>query len=185
MIKRFAALLLVLPMLAVASGGSLAQEQPASTIPQWLLEDIKTMTSNGGRWTAPAQRSEQMPFDAFGMIWTASADGTSMTGRLFGISDGQESPDFWQFRQFWHPGEKRAILEQWGGNGMYGVGEIISLGDGRTMVEQQFWLPDGRTYKVGHFASVPNDSERVTEQYDVLRDTGAWKLDHSLTWKRY
>ena len=72
---------------------------------------------------------------------------------------------------------------QWGGDGMYGVVEITRMGDDRGMLAHTFWVPDGRTFSVGH---VYRDQgvERITEQYDIPPGQSAWRLDHSLAWRR-
>ena len=156
--------------------------QPASTIPDWFLADIAAMTRDGGRWIADNANPDE-PYRQWGLEWRASPDGKSMSGRLFGMRDGADEVDLWHFRQFWHPGERRAYVMQWGGDGMYGVGEITRTGDGSGMLEQTFWLADGRTFSVGHMFRTQGD-ERETEQYDILPGQSAWRLNHRLTWRR-
>jgi hypothetical protein len=158
-----------------------AQAAPAPAIPQWFLEDIDFMTRDGGRWIADNADTTQ-PYQQWGMEWRVAPDGTSMTGRLYGLANGEQSDDFFQFRQFWHPGEQRAVVMQWGGGGWFGTGELRRVGDW-TLLEQTFVVPGGRTFGVGHIARRQGD-ERVTEQYDILPGQGIWRLDSTNTWRR-
>lgn len=172
-----AALLWLAPFVPAA-----AQAQAQGGIPDWFRADLAAMTRDGGRWVADNSNPDE-PWDRWVMEWTLAPDGTSMTGRLFGISDGRESEDFWQFRQFWHPAEEKAVVMQWGAGGMVGTGEMVSTGEGRGMLDQTFWTPDGRSFRVGHTWRNSGD-ERVTEQYDVPPGESAWRLNHVLAWRR-
>ena len=158
-----------------------AQQAPAPAIPPWFLEDIEFMTRDGGRWVADNDDASQ-PYQRWGMEWTAAPDGASMTGRLYGFADGVQSEDFFQFRQFWHPGENRAVVMQWGGGGWFGTGELRQIGDW-SLLEQVFVVPGGQTFGVGHVARREGD-DRVTEQYDVVAGQGVWRLNSSNTWRR-
>lgn len=175
-------------LLAMVPAARLVAQEPgqkqeaASTIPAWFLEDIQFMTRGGGRWVAE-NRNPNEQYQQWGMEWTASPDGRSMTGRLFGFSNGAQSADFFQFRQFWHPGERKAMVMQWGGDGWFGVGEITRMGDDWGLLDQTFWVADGRLFRTGHVYRNRGD-ERVTEQYDVPAGQGTWRLNHALTWRR-
>lgn len=73
---------------------------------------------------------------------------------------------------------------KWGAGGMYGVGKRTSFGEGSAMLEQTFYMPDRRTFRIGHLARAASPNERITEQYDIIAADGAWRLDHSITWRR-
>lgn len=166
-----------------AAAPSAAQEASAAKVPDWFRADVQYLARDGGRWSA-VNANPSEPYEKWGMEWRASPDGTSLTGRLFGIRDERESGDLWQFRQFWHPTEKRAYVLQWGGGGMYGVGHLTRMGEDWGVLEQQFHMLDGRTFRIGHIYRIPAPDQRVTEQYDVLPNDGSWRLDHKLTWRR-
>lgn len=141
------------------------------------------MSRDGGRWITPNSGNEADPSqpDAFGMEWRAMNDRHVLVGRLYGIEDGAETIEFWTFREFWHPGERRAVIEQWGGSGVYGVGETTMHGD-RGEVEQTFWLPDGRSWREGHRTFEDGDVY-VTDQFDIDAE-GDWTPNGSYTWRR-
>lgn len=160
-----------------------AQAQSGPTLPDWWVAHVDFMSRDGGTWVAPNPANESDPSqpDAFGMEWRASNQNHVLTGRLYAIENGQAQPDFWTYREFWHPGERRALLEQWGGPGVYGVGEA-RLEDNRGRVEQTFWLPDGRSWKEGH-RTVEEGDVYVTDSFDIDAD-GNWTPNGSYTWAR-
>lgn len=182
-VRAFAAALALAVILPAQAAD---QEAAASTIPDWYRADIAAMTRDGGRWIADnsARRSEAEPYDQYGLEWRASPDGLSMTGRLFGLRGGREVGEMWQFRQFWHPAEQRVYVMQWGAGGMYGMGVLTRLSETSGMLEQTFFTNDGRSFRIGHMYRNAGPDERTVEQYDVVPGEGAWRLDHSMTWRR-
>jgi hypothetical protein len=162
---------------------SAAQQQPLHSMPDWWMAHVDFMSRGGGVWIAPNPGNETDPAqpDAFGMRWDAANEGHVLVGRLYGIENGAETAEFWAFREFWHPGERRAVIEQWGGPGIYGVGETAMEGN-RGVVEQTFWLPDGRTWREGH-RTVEEGDVYVTEQFDIDAE-GAWTPSGAYTWRR-
>jgi hypothetical protein len=161
-----------------------AQTQTAPhSMPAWWAAHVDFMSRDGGVWIAPNPANESDPSqpDAFGMEWRAAHGGHVLIGRLYGIENGAETAEFWTFREFWHPGERRAVLEQWGGPGVYGVGET-RMENSRGTVEQTFWLPDGRDWKEGH-RTVEDGDVYVTEQFDIDA-AGNWTPGGSNTWRR-
>jgi len=152
-------------------------------MPAWWTAHVDFMSRGGGIWRAPNPGNEQDPTqpDAFEMEWRAANDGHVLIGRLYGVENGVPQADYWHFREFWHPGERRAILEQWGGPGVYGVGETrIEANHG--VVDQTFWLPDGRDWKEGH-RTIEDGDTYVTNQFDI-DEAGVWTPNGSYTWRR-
>ena len=163
---------------AVATAAETTNPAPA---PQWYLDDIAFMTRDGGRWIAPNAdyQNENEPFEAYGLEWKMDY-ANSITGRLFGIQDGEETGDFWRFRQYWNAHEGRAIIQQFGFGGAIGVGTMEHV-DGATKMEQMFFGPDGVATPTGHIAH--NDGEKhVTASYTITDDV--WEKDRQYTWER-
>lgn len=160
-----------------------ASAQQTHSMPAWWTAHVDFMSRHGGVWEAanPANESDPSQPDAFRMQWSASNENHVLTGRLFGVEAGQAQGDFWTFKEFWHPGERRAVLEQWGGPGVYGAGETTMEG-ARGRVEQSFWLPDGRVWREGH-RTLENGDEYVTDQFDIGAD-GSWTPNGSFVWRR-
>ncbi len=177
-------LILVFSFVVAACATSVeAQQAPAHTMPDWWVAHVDFMSRDGGVWIAPNPGNEANPEqpDAFGMHWRADNGGHVLIGRLYGIENGEETQEYWTFREFWHPGERRVILEQWGGAGVYGVGETKMEGN-RGTVEQTFWLPDGRDWKEGH-RTIEDGDAYVTDQFDIDAE-GNWTPNGSYTWRR-
>jgi hypothetical protein len=159
-------------------------EEELSKSPQWYLEDIARLTAEGGRWITDnsAYQSENEPFEAYGMEWQSGFDGDTMTGRLFGIKDGQELPhDFWEFRQYWHPGRQEAVIEQFGWGGALGLGTLREDEAG-TRSEQTFHMADGTRMHGGHKSRFADPDTYVTESFDIV--DGAWEPRRKYVWKR-
>lgn len=159
-------------------------QAPAETMPAWWTEHVAFMSANGGTWLAPNPPGERDPNipDAFGMEWRSVNEGHGLIGRLYGVEAGREASEYWTFREFYHPGERRIILEQWGGPGVYGVGETTAPAPNRGQVEQTFWLPDGRSWREGH-RTEENGDEYLTQAFDIGAD-GQWILSNSTAWRR-
>ncbi|MEX0644969.1 MAG: hypothetical protein WD076_06650 [Parvularculaceae bacterium] len=160
-----------------------AEAPPPNAPPAWFLEEIAALAANGGRWIADnsAYKSEQEPYDAYGVEWKSSFDGTTLSGRLFGLKDGKEIGDFWEFRQYWHPGRKEAVLEQFGWGGTVGAGRMWREGD-KTKTDQTFFTVDGGAARSGHLSAMPDASTQVTESFDIKDD--AWTARRRYVWKR-
>lgn len=169
--------------MAVPPGASGAQE-PATRGHDWWADHVAFISRDGGVWETPnpAAASDPTAPDAFGLAWRAVDNGQGLVGRLYGVEAGRETVEFWTFRAFRHPGKGVVVLEQWGPGGMYGVGEITSPEAGRTVVEQTFWLPDGRSWREGHRAEDSGDRHE-TEVFDIGAD-GVWTAKAENVWRR-
>ena len=160
--------------------------QPAdAAAPAWWRAHVAYMSEGGGQWRTPNPDASAAPNaqHEFGMEWRSVNDGRGLVGRLFGIEDGREMQEYWTFREFWHPGERRAILQQWGGPGVFGAGETLTLAPDRGQVDQTFWLPDGRSWREGHRTHEGADAY-ATEVYDIDA-AGVWTLRTTNVWRRF
>lgn len=166
-------------VLALTLAPTIGLAQP----PAWFLEEIGALSADGGRWIADnsAFKSPEEPFEAYGIVWVAGFDGVTMTGRLFGIREGVETPAFWEFRQYWHPGAGEARLDQFGWGGVLGTGPMSRQGD-LTVTDQIFYRPDGSSYREGHRARFSDSDTHVTESFDIV--DGVWSARRKYTWKR-
>ncbi len=121
-------LLLVLLVCLSLFGNSFAQTKD-TPMPKWLQEHMNFITAGTGIWITDNSRfkNENEPFDEYGTEWKWGIGKKSITGRLFGLKDQKEAGDLWEFRLFWHPQERKAILQQFGGNGIVGIGEMRNI----------------------------------------------------------
>lgn len=156
--------------------------QTAAVIPAEVTTNWEQLV---GTWVADnsAYKSDQDPFDGFGLEWSWGIDRKSVVGRLYGIQDGQEAGTFWEFREYWHPGDQTLVTMQFGVGGTFGVGPHEHQGEGRSEMLQTFYRPaDGVVFRVGH-RSVLRGDEQLTESFDV-DEAGAWTPRRSYTWSR-
>ncbi len=170
-------------LLAVSQSTFSAEAASSRVAPEWFLQEIATLTAASGRWITDNSeyKSEQEPYDAYGTEWTSSFGGTSMSGRLFGIQDGKETANFWEFRQYWHPAHGVAVLEQFGWGGTVGVGTAWQEG-ATTKSDQTFFTADGRTNRTGHISEFPDQDTHVTQSFDI--ENNVWIARRSYTWRR-
>ena len=155
----------------------------ADSAPAWFRRHLENLTSGSGRWTADnsAFRSQGEPWDAYGLEWTWGLGRQSVKGRLYAIKDGKEVGSFFEYRLLWHPGERKAMLFQYGSDGTYGLGVIEPDGANGTAVEQTFYQPDGGTTRVKHTDRHIGEV-RVVRSFDWVN--GAWHPRRVYHWKR-
>lgn len=175
-----------LGLVACAATPAAPVSQPTSvpataSLPQWWVDHVAFISRDGGTWVTQNPTTDSGAPDAFGMEWRASNEGRVLTGRLYGLRDGQEIAEYWTFREFWHPGEQRAIVQQWGGPGVYGAGES-RWHDGVGILDQTFWLPDERSWREGHRNREDGDSYE-TAAFDI-NAAGVWTAKDARVWQR-
>jgi hypothetical protein len=179
-----AILLLSISASTIVASTAVAAEPATASMPAppWYLDDIAFMTRDGGRWIASNAdyQNENEPFDSYGLEWKKGY-ANSMTGRLFAIRDGEETGDFWRFRQYWHPGKGKAIVEQFGLGGAFGAGAMWSEGDKRKMT-QTFYGADGAASDQGHIVHNPDDNTHVTKSFNII--DGEWASQRVYSWTR-
>jgi hypothetical protein len=177
------ALVTAIALLWTCFAPAIARAQ-APTLPDWWLAHVEFMTHGGGVWTAsnPAGLNDPNAPDAFGMEWRQANDHHVLIGRLYGIEGGRAGTEYWTFREFYHPGERRVVIEQWGGPGIFGRGETSSQGENQGHVEVTFWLPDGRSWREGH-RNIELGDTYVTDSFDI-DDNDAWTANGHYVWQR-
>ncbi len=151
-------------------------------LPAWVKTDWDYWAQGSGRWIAENKyKSENEPFDAYGMEWKLGLGRKSLRGRLFAIRDGKEVGTIWEFHSFWHPTEKKVILSQFGSDGTYATGEMKNTGETTTESLERFFGAKGTTFQVGHRAE-RRPGEVPMQSFDVS-DSGEWKPRRSYVWK--
>jgi hypothetical protein len=170
----------------VVAALTLALAPPAESAepPGWWPAHVEFMTRGSGAWETPnpAAASDPEAPQAYGMQWERVNDGAGLTGRLYGVRNGEETGEFWTFREFYHPGRGVVVIEQWGGPGVYGFGETTAPGPDRGETDQTFWLPDGRSWREGH-RTVEDGDLYHTDVFDIDAD-GNWTQRDRNVWRR-
>lgn len=167
-------------LLALAGPPTQAAE-PAGP-PAWFLAHIGFLTQ--GRWlTDNSQyKSDNEPFDQYGMEYEAGLGGMRVRGRLFGLVDGKEVATFWEFLTVWNPAENRVLAYQFGGDGTYAVGPVVATGERTHRMQQTFWRPDGTSWQSGHENEEASDGSFVTRSFDLDAD-GSWRASRVYIWR--
>jgi len=177
----------ILAGVGVAAGGGLSPRAliaaQTAAAPEWFRELITALVADGDEWVADntAYRSDQEPVDVYVLTWTWGPGRHSISGRLHAIVGGDRRPPLWEFRQFWHPIRREGRLVQYGTDGTVGDGALARDVDGRVVVEQDFWGPDGQSWRQRH-------EERATPRSRESRDArwvnGAWRDGRRYVWTR-
>ena len=157
-----------------------------NAVPAWLQDHMIFMTRGSGRWITDNSvfKSENELYDAYLTEWKWGIGKNSIRGRLAAIIDNKEVVTVWEYQLFWHPGENKAILHQFGRNGVFGVGEMVSVeDDGQTVrnTEMTFFAPDGTSWKDLHNL-YEKDDEHKTISFTYKDET--WREGRTYTWKR-
>jgi hypothetical protein len=128
-----------------------------------------------------AYQNEDEPFDHYALEWKWGAGRKSLVGRLYALTAGEESGTFWDFRQFWHPGERAVIVQQYGWDGTFGTGPVTWIEPGVSELIQIFYTPDGASNKNRHVTR-----ETATEHDGGSFDwvDGQWQARRSYVWKK-
>ena len=178
---RWAAILGCL-LLSVGLRAAEPATAPASgALPGWYQTEIDSLSQGSGRWVADnsAFRSEQEPFEQYVVEWRKASDQRGLTGRLFGISGGKESADFWSFRIYWDAAANGAVIQQFAGFGAVGIGSLVGFA-GATLSDQSFTAPDGRTWREMHHSWFEGEVH-VTRSLEWRE--GSWSAKRTYRWK--
>lgn len=177
--KAFAVLLI-----ATLSSVTIAHSQN-SEIPEWLQEEWNSQTQGSGTWIADNSefKSEKEPYDAYGLEWQYGLGKKSVTGRLFVVREDKDLGTIWEFRIFWDPKNKEAVIQQFGSDGTFGRGQITSSADGKYRTEEVFTSPSGMVYSSGHKKEYINESTSRVSSFSIDKE-GRWTKNRTYLWKR-
>lgn len=162
---------------------SSAQHPDTHPIPDWLIEKWKTQTHQGGIWITDNSRyrSEQEPYDAYGIQWEYGLGKKHLKGRLYCIKSDKDVGTIWDFTEFWDPREGVVRIVQIGSNGMLGQGTMWKETDGSIKEQQQFVGPDGGSFVSGHHSWM-EDGAHHTQSFNIIDDQ--WEKRRYYVWKQ-
>jgi len=150
----------------------------SAQIPEWYQAEMERMI---GTWVANNNEymSEEETDNAYALRWDWGAGKKSIIGRLYGMKDGVQTKDYWQFVQFWDSEAQKGRVIQISANGVVGEGYLEPVSEGKTKLEQTFTPSDGAIYSEGHRTKIFPDHEVLTT-YKIIQDR--WVEDRSYTW---
>ena len=162
------------------------EKEDVNLMPRWLKNHMDYMTRGTGQWIADNSKfkTKNEPFDEYGIIWKWGIGKKSMRGRLYGLRNRKEIASFWEFHLFWHPTKRKAILQQFGGNGILGVGEIQNVNSTRRIErksEMTFHSLTGKTWKDRHRIFEDKDAHETTS-YSFKNNS--WVQRRNYKWRR-
>jgi hypothetical protein len=159
----------------------LTRKDLPTTIPEWFFAD---MEAHIGRWETDNSKyqSANEPFDTYVIEWQWGIGKTSLTGRLFGVENGNNSPDFWHFRQYWDNLAQKAMVQQFGNGGVMGLGELRLTNDTQSELIQTFTTPSGAQWQGKHLNEL-NGNQFTTQSFQMGQD-GGWQADRIYIWHK-
>lgn len=185
-VRKWFHLCLCLLSAALLLGSSVSAAEPASAsaspgLPAWYQTNLEQLTRGDGRWVADnaTYRSEQEPFTHFVTEWKKTPDGRGVTGRLYGLTGKQQSPDFWSFRIYWDASAAGAVIQQFAGHGVIGIGPLVGFGEA-TLSDQTFTAPNGKQWRSMHHSWYEGDVH-VTRSFDW--NNGGWEAQREYRWR--
>jgi len=161
------------------SSYKMKRSEAPKTIPDWFMQDLK---NNIGTWIADNKEnlSEEDPYLAYGLEYKWGIGKTSIIGRLYGIKEGVETEDFWQFRQYWDNVKEKGVVVQYGNWGVVGFGYMKPISNNQMESIQTFSLTDGRTWEVKHIIEM-HETNFISTSYDKDKN-GTWINSGGWTW---
>ncbi|MCA8970595.1 MAG: hypothetical protein KDC95_12450 [Planctomycetes bacterium] len=165
---------------------SLPWTNDAATVkpPEWFRAHLEYMTAGDGTWVADnsAYKNPNEPADAYEITFVWGAGKQSVQGSMRAVTGDKRSDLIWDFRAFWNPGTKKAMLQQWSSWGSYGEGETTSENATKLRTEQLFLGPDGSSLQSAHDWIIDGPFQHTTKTFSF--EDGAWKARRSYIWKR-
>ena len=125
-------------------------------------------------------KTENEPYEAYGMEWEWGLGKKSLSGRLYCIQNGRDVRTAWTFLEFWDPQTGELKLLQIGGDGTIGNGTIRLEKDSSTRSLQTFSSPNGTSFTIGHQAKNVNGESHISS-FNV--DGDQWTPRRSYIWK--
>lgn len=149
-------------------------------IPQSYLDDLSYEI---GTWIGDnsSYQSEHEKFDSYVIEWSWGIGKKSITGKLYGMSNGKPSTPFWEFRKYWNAKENKAIVMQFGQDGTLGIGPVESSDDQMHEMKQVFVTPKGKEYHIGHKTQIVDSTTQIGSSY-LIDENGNWSLDRTYKW---
>jgi len=175
----------VCSMLLSTPGVLWAQGRPAATADvvrqaiarragTWITSNARYRTEDNGE---PAE---------YGTHFRPELGGVSLTGCLWGQTDGAVVGVYWHFFTGWDPETETLLVYQSGRSGVVGIGyEELAVAEEPDIVEQLFApLPgdEGRSSRIRHRSTWIGRDTLETESFDGAE--GGWTPRRSYVWVR-
>ena len=161
-----------------------ADDAPPAAPPEWFRAHLAYLTAGDGAWVTDnaAYRSADEPADAYEVTYVWGAGKQTAVGAMRAITGGKRSGVIWDYRVFWDPGARKAVIEQWGFHGVYGTGETSFVSGTQVRSEQTFFAPDGVGNRSAHDWIVDGPQQHTTRTFTF--EDGAWQPGRTYVWKR-
>lgn len=154
-----------------------------TAIPSWFVEEMETQI---GVWHADnsAYKSDNEPMESYAIEWRWNETKSGLKGKLYGFVNGNKTPVFWDFMMYWDFKQQAGVLFQIGINGTTGYGHFSYNEDrSESKIDQEFSMPNGKTYHEGHITKIMNEAEHIGSSFDIS-EANEWAKKRTYIWKR-
>lgn len=149
----------------------------AQTIPQWYTDLVERKV---GEWVADnvKYKSDSETSEYYTLVWWKGANETD----LYGVLKGEEDEVYWNFYQFYDGKNEKAVLIQYGQNGVEGKGELHHVSD-TLSVKQAFINTEGLKWEELHQTILIEEGKEQTLNY-TIGINGDLKIGRVYEWER-
>jgi uncharacterized protein YndB with AHSA1/START domain len=170
----------IITIILIISGYANCQAQE---IPNWLKREWNYLTNGTGTWvTSNAKyKNTSEPFDKYGLEWKYGLGSTSVVGKLYGIVEGKENVNIWQFFLYWDGVENKGKTLQISPNGTYGFGDMVLVNDSIVQSILNFHTLNGQTFQTKH-ESVTNSLKHKTTSFNFDKKN-TWLKNRTYIWQ--
>jgi hypothetical protein len=145
--------------------------------------ELSRLSGSGGWWLASnaEHAASDGGIDAYGVRHWIELGGMSAGGCLWSIRDGNAADVIWNFQQGWDGARGAPYYYQTHVSGGTGMGAVTSASEDATVVEQEFWWPDGTRQRTRHTSRWLDRETHETRS--ATWTAGKWSPGRAYTWK--
>lgn len=163
--------------LLMLTAASVAGQSLAMTV-EYARAEFERMDRSGGYWVtsnaAYATEGSGEP-DEYRMSFTASPDGYSISGCMWGDPAPEGAPPFWRFFNAWDPTTESVLAYQSSPGGGVAIGQERRWAEGGTESVQTLLFPGTPPSRVRHLNRVMEDGRLDSRSFEP-------SPDHPETW---
>ncbi|NNF66083.1 MAG: hypothetical protein HKM98_01090 [Gammaproteobacteria bacterium] len=141
------------------------------------------LLAGSGRWRAPnpAYASGGDMESAYEMAFRPGPHGQHIIGEIVSVyADGREQKD-WSMYFTYNPVTQQVMQEQTGASGVYFLGELDKLDNGRHTQSGTVFLPNGQARSVRDEVEIIDASHYISHVFERAGD-GSWQKKREWTW---
>ena len=176
-------------VLALALFGLAHADEAPTTRTQQTLTELFGRLIDGGEWRTPNPNHDGTASSpsAFVLRYRWGPHRQHMIGELLGAfedANGERETLYWSLYAIHNPVTDDVLVSQIGANGALASGRIVEAADGKHVIEQILFGPDGSMRAVRHEETFAADGKSYTSDVFERDENGAWEEVRNWVWTR-